>query len=130
MKFKYVLVAIGLVSQAAMADEAERAFATELLDCSAYYQIASEAVASMNSPQMASVASRLSSQAEESKALAATYLPADELIQALDAARQKQILSMKDAKDLAGLMATHKEQCKSILADPKARLEYWAMATM
>ncbi|MCF1427489.1 MAG: hypothetical protein LPD71_07825 [Shewanella sp.] len=99
MKFKYVLVAIGLLSPA---DEAERAFAAELLDCSAYYQFASEAETFMDSAQMVSVVSRLSSQAKESRTMAA-----GELASALDAARQKQILSMKDAKDLAGLMATY-----------------------
>ena len=130
MKLKTLLVSAMLISPIANAGEAETAFAGELLDCAAYYQIASEAIAAVNSPQMAAVGERLKNQATEANSLASRYMPAEQLAQASEQARQKQILTMKDSRDLGGLMARYKDKCKQIMADPDARLEYWVMATM
>ncbi|MCL1039716.1 hypothetical protein L2750_21655 [Shewanella submarina] len=130
MKFKMTFLAAVFCSPIAMAGEAEQAFTGELMDCAAYYQIASEAIAAVDSPQMAAVSSRLKSQATEAQNLAGQYLGAEALAEALEQARQNKIMTMKDASDLRGLMATYKDKCKAIMADPKARLDYWIMATM
>lgn len=130
MKLNHMLLSAALISPVAIAETAEKAFATELLDCAAYYQIASEAIAAVNSPQMAAVSSRLKSQGAEAESLAGKYLTADELPAAMEQARQNKIMTMKDASDLRGLMATYKDKCKAILADPGARLDYWVMAKM
>ena len=77
------------------ADEAKQALANELLECTAYYQIASEALASLNAPQMAAVGEKLKLSATQAQALAGQYMPVQALPDALAQVRQKQILTMK-----------------------------------
>lgn len=121
-----ILVAAG----SALADEAEKALANELLDCTAYYQISSEAIAAMNAPQMQAVGERLKQSATDSYTLAGKYYGDGDLDAALKSAREKQIESMAGSSSLGNLMAKYKESCKAIMADPESRLSYWQMATM
>ncbi|MBT1442927.1 hypothetical protein KJI95_00090 [Shewanella sp. JM162201] len=118
------------LSTQVLADEAEKALAGELLDCTAYYQISSEAIAAMNAPQMQAVGERLKQSAADSLALAGKYYGEGDLDAALKAARDKQIASMAGSSSLGNLMAKYKESCKTLTANPQARLEYWQMATM
>ncbi|QDF68497.1 hypothetical protein FJQ87_08825 [Shewanella sp. SNU WT4] len=107
---------------------AEKAYTAELLNCASYYDISSEAIAAMDAPQMQAVAERLVSSSQQAKQLAAQYLAPEQLATELVAAKQAQILELKDSANLGGLMAKYKDSCKQVLADPKQRLEYWQMA--
>ncbi|ABL99673.1 hypothetical protein SHAM105786_14610 [Shewanella amazonensis] len=130
--FSRLLVSLGLtaaISVPALAGEAEKALAGELLECAAYYQISSEAIAAMNAPQMQAVGERLKASADESLALAGKYYEGD-VDAALKDTRDRQIASMAGSSSLGNLMAKYKESCKTLLANPNARLEYWQMATM
>ncbi|WP_258405675.1 hypothetical protein [Shewanella zhangzhouensis] len=131
--FSHLLVSLGLtaaISLPALAGEAEKALAGELLECAAYYQISSEAIAAMNAPQMQAVGERLKASADESLALAGKYYGEGDLDAALKDTRDRQIASMAGSSSLGNLMAKYKESCKTLLANPNARLEYWQMATM
>ncbi|MCH4296219.1 hypothetical protein MJ923_18065 [Shewanella sp. 3B26] len=123
-------LALTITAGAAQADEAEKALAGELLDCTAYYQISSEAIAAMNAPQMQAVGDRLKHSATDAYALAGKYFGEGDLEAALQAARDKQIASMAGSSSLGNLMAKYKESCKVLVANPESRLEYWQMATM
>lgn len=130
--FSRLLVSLGLtaaISVPALAGEAEKALAGELLECAAYYQISSEAIAAMNAPQMQAVGERLKASADESLALAGKYYEGD-VDAALKDTRDRQIASMAGSSSLGNLMAKYKESCKTLLANPNARLDYWQMATM
>lgn len=123
-------LALTITTGAAQADEAEKALAGELLDCTAYYQISSEAIAAMNAPQMQAVGDRLKQSATDAYSLAGKYFGEGDLEAALQAARDKQIASMAGSSSLGNLMAKYKESCKVLVANPESRLEYWQMATM
>ncbi|WP_372870405.1 hypothetical protein [Shewanella sp.] len=129
---KQALLALALMitAGAAQADDAEKALAGELLDCAAYYQISSEAIAAMNAPQMQAVGERLKQSGADAYGLAGKYFGEGDLAAALQAARDKQIASMAGSSSLGNLMAKYKESCKVLLADPESRLAYWQMATM
>ncbi|MGS0681417.1 hypothetical protein ACVBIL_09675 [Shewanella sp. 125m-7] len=112
------------------AGEAEEAFVSELADCAAYYHIASDAISEMNSPQMAAVVDRLTVSGEQAKQLAQQFKTQDQVSAAITAAAEKHRASMPNAKSLGPLMGKYKETCKSILAEPEKRLDYWTMVTM
>ncbi|MCL2916641.1 hypothetical protein [Shewanella litorisediminis] len=131
--FSRLFVSLSLaatLSVPALADNAEKALAGELLECAAYYQISSEAITAMNAPQMQAVGERLKASADESLTLAGKYYGDGDLDAALKETRDRQIASMAGSSSLGNLMAKYKESCKTLLADPNARLEYWQMATM
>ncbi|BDM64753.1 hypothetical protein NFHSH190041_22050 [Shewanella sp. NFH-SH190041] len=109
---------------------AEQGLTRELMDCAAYYQIASEAVAAANVPQMQNVAQKLAGQSQQAQTLAAKYSQDADLAEELKQAQARQVMTMKDARDLRGLMARYQTSCKQVLADPQQRLQYWIMATM
>ncbi|WP_025819715.1 hypothetical protein [Shewanella marina] len=112
------------------ANEATDKFVNELLNCSAYYQITSQALSQLDAPQMKNVAQRLSQDADKALELAQQYQPDSNLTESLAQAKQAQIATMKNAKDLGHLMARYKDSCKTSITDPQARLDYWSMATM
>ena len=112
------------------ADEAEKAFSKEAIECAAYYQISSEAIGAMNAPQMQAVGERLKSSKIESENLAKKYSSEAEVTQAVAAAKARQIESLGGSSNLGALMGKYKEECKNLLADPQKRLDYWTMATM
>jgi hypothetical protein len=127
------LVLGGLVlsaSTAVWADEAEKAFSKEAIECAAYYQISSEAIGAMNAPQMQAVGERLKSSKIESENLAKKYSSEAEVTQAVADAKARQIESLGGSSNLGALMGKYKEECKNLLADPQKRLNYWTMATM
>ncbi|ABN61320.1 hypothetical protein [Shewanella baltica] len=127
------LVLGGLVLSASTvvwADEAEKAFSKEAIECAAYYQISSEAIGAMNAPQMQAVGERLKSSKIESENLAKKYSSEAEVTQAVAAAKARQIESLGGSSNLGALMGKYKEECKNLLADPQKRLDYWTMATM
>ncbi|MBO2641893.1 hypothetical protein [Shewanella algae] len=126
-----VVAAIGLFSSAtALAGFAEEAFSAELQQCAAYYQISSEAIAAMNAPQMAAVGDRLKQSAKDAEALAAQYSSAQDAEKGVAAARAEMLETMGNSKSLGGLMSQYKDSCKTILAEPQKRLDYWIMANM
>ena len=63
----FSLLALMANSAAAAPSEAELAFNKEVLECAAYYQIASETIAGMNAPQMKPVGERLKQSGEDAR---------------------------------------------------------------
>ncbi|WP_297892618.1 hypothetical protein [Shewanella sp.] len=117
-------------STAVWADEAEKAFSQEAIECAAYYQVSSEAISAMNAPQMQAVGERLKSSKIEAENLAKKYQTETEVTQAVADAKARQIESLGGSSNLGALMGKYKEECKNLLADPQKRLDYWTMATM
>lgn len=117
-------------STAVWADEAEKAFSQEVIECAAYYQVSSEAISAMNAPQMQAVGERLKSSKIEAENLAKKYQTETEVTQAVADAKARQIESLGGSSNLGALMGKYKEECKNLLADPQKRLDYWTMATM
>lgn len=117
-------------STAVWADEAEKAFSQEVIECAAYYQVSSEAISAMNAPQMQAVGERLKSSKIEAENLAKKYRTETEVTQAVADAKARQIESLGGSSNLGALMGKYKEECKNLLADPQKRLDYWTMATM
>tara|TARA_R110002033_G_scaffold29178_2_gene65540 strand:- start:3103 stop:3462 length:360 start_codon:yes stop_codon:yes gene_type:complete len=111
-------------------DAAEKAFTDELLECAAYYQISSEAIAAMNAPQMKAVGDRLKTSAIDAVAIAGKYRAPEQVEKDVVAAKQKQIDKLVGSNNLGALMSKYKDSCKSIVTDPQKRLDYWIMATM
>ncbi|WP_375335718.1 hypothetical protein [Shewanella sp. VB17] len=110
--------------------EAELAFNHEVLECASYYQISSNAIASMNVPQMKAVGDRLLVSAEQAVGLAEQYQNKNQVSSTLAAIKDKQLSSLPSDKSLASLMGKYKVTCQSLLAEPQKRLDYWIMATM
>lgn len=117
-------------STAVWADEAEKAFSQEVIECAAYYQVSSEAISAMNAPQMQAVGERLKSSKIEAENLAKKYRTETEVTQAVADAKARQIANLGGSSNLGALMGKYKEECKNLLADPQKRLDYWTMATM
>ncbi|MBB1267994.1 hypothetical protein [Shewanella sp. SR44-3] len=118
------------VQVCAAQDKAEAAFSGELIQCAAYYQISSAAIAAMNAPQMQAVGERLASSSVEALAVAKQYSSEAEVMAQLEATKAEQLSSMANASDLAALMGQYKDKCKTLVAEPQKRLDYWHMATM
>ncbi len=118
------------VSQAALANEAEKALSNEAIECAAYYQISIEAIAAMNAPQMQAVGERLKTSKVEAENLAKKYQSELDVPKAVTDAKELQIQSLGGSSNLGALMGKYKEQCKNLLAEPQKRLDYWTMATM
>lgn len=131
-KINFVTMILGasVLSFNSQAGEAEEAFVSELADCAAYYHIASDAIAAMDAPQMAAVAQRLKLSGEQTKALAKQFQTEEQVSTAITLAAEKHRATMPNAKSLGPLMGKYKETCKSILAEPEQRLDYWTMVTM
>jgi hypothetical protein len=123
-----------LLSASAMAtsnpSEAEVAFNNEVLECAAYYQISSSAIAKMNAPQMKAVGDRLLNSSKQAVSLAQQYQSKEVVANALSEIKEKQLASLPNNNSLGGLMGKYKVACKSLLAAPQKRLDYWIMATM
>ncbi|GGQ13023.1 hypothetical protein GCM10009411_12120 [Shewanella litoralis] len=111
-------------------DAAEKAFTNELIECAAYYQISSEAIAAMNAPQMKAVGERLNTSASDAVTLASKYRGAEQVAQDVAAAKEAQVKKLAGSNNLGGLMAQYKDACKTLVDDPQKRLDYWTMATM
>ncbi|MGL4615728.1 MAG: hypothetical protein ACRCVV_17915 [Shewanella sp.] len=118
------------VTTGVAASEAEKAFSQELIECAAYYQISSDAIAGMNAPQMQVVGERLKTAKIEAENLAKKYQPQAEVTAAIADAKASQLQSLGGSSNLGPLMGKYKDQCQSLLADPQKRLDYWIMATM
>ncbi|MGL5391565.1 MAG: hypothetical protein ACRDA8_09390 [Shewanella sp.] len=118
------------VTTGAMASEAEKALSQELIECAAYYQISSEAIAGMNAPQMQAVGERLKNAKIEAENLAKKYQPQGAVTEAIATAKAAQLQSLGGGANLGPLMGKYKGQCQTLLADPQKRLDYWIMATM
>ncbi|WP_299789878.1 hypothetical protein [uncultured Shewanella sp.] len=112
------------------ASEAEIAFNREVLECASYYQISSDAISQMNAPQMKAVGERLLKSSIDAVALAEKYQSKQQVADTLASVKEQQLAALPNSKSLGGLMGKYKERCKSLLADPQRRLEYWTMATM
>ncbi|MFQ6370481.1 hypothetical protein [Shewanella sp. YIC-542] len=117
------------MSLSAMAEEAPQAFVSELHQCAAYYQLGSQMVAAMNAPQMAAVGDRLANNAKTAKRLAAKYMPAPAVEQAVNSETERMMQST-GGQGMGALMRQYKDKCQSLLDDPQKRLDYWVMATM
>ncbi|WP_247663187.1 MULTISPECIES: hypothetical protein [Shewanella] len=129
----YMLSAAVLMTasfQASAQDKAEAAFSNELVQCAAYYEIASGVIMGMDAPQMQAVGSRLKTSGEEAEKLAGQYMAADAVTTAVAEAKEQQIASLGGSSGLGPLMGKYKDLCKKVVLDPQSRLEYWAMVTM
>ncbi len=115
---------------APVASEAEIAFNHEVLECASYYQISSNAISQMNAPQMKVVGERLLQSSLDAITLAEKYQSKEQVANTLSSVKEKQLASLPNSKSLGGLMGKYKDRCKSLLADPQQRLDYWTMATM
>ncbi|MCL1143610.1 hypothetical protein [Shewanella gaetbuli] len=111
-------------------DAAEKAFTDEVIQCAAYYEIASDAIGAMNAPQMQAVGERLKTSANDAVLLAQKYRTAEQVTQDLSAEKAKQLEKLGGSKSLRDLMGKYKELCKSVVYEPQKRLDYWSMATM
>ncbi|MCL1159312.1 hypothetical protein K8B83_15005 [Shewanella inventionis] len=111
-------------------DAAEKAFTDELVECAAYYQISSEAISAMNAPQMMAVGERLKTSATDAITLAGKYRSPEQVDKDVVTAKQKQIEKLAGSNNLGALMTQYKDSCKSLVAEPQKRLDYWIMATM
>ncbi|MCL1057937.1 hypothetical protein CXF83_14275 [Shewanella sp. Choline-02u-19] len=123
-------IAVGLLSFNAVAGDAEDALTKELTECAAYYQIASNAIAAMNAPQMQAVGDRLKLSGEQAVEIANKYQSTEYVNQAVIAATEQHKASMPNSKSLGPLMGKYKESCKVVISQPDKRLDYWTMATM
>ncbi|GIU07786.1 MULTISPECIES: hypothetical protein [unclassified Shewanella] len=130
MNLALLVLGASTLSFNSQAGEAEDAFVGELADCAAYYHIASDAISAMDAPQMAAVVDRLTLSGEQATQLAKQYQTEEQVSAAIVAAAKKHKSSMPNAKSLGPLMGKYKETCKSILAQPEKRLDYWTMVTM
>ncbi|UJF23221.1 hypothetical protein [Shewanella sp. OMA3-2] len=132
IKGKWFLTAsLVCLSQGAQAqDQAEQAFTDEVVQCAAYYQIASEAIASMNAPQMQAVGERLKISATDAATLASQYRSVEQVDRDIVVQKQQQIAKLGGSTNLGGLMGQYKELCKTVVYEPQKRLDYWSMVTM
>ncbi|MCE9678922.1 hypothetical protein LZP69_06945 [Shewanella sp. AS1] len=112
------------------ASEAEVAFNKEVLQCAAYYHIASGAISQMNAPQMKAVGERLKQSELDAVKLAKQYQTEAEVDALLDKTIAEQQASLPSNKNLGALMGRYKQPCQELLANPQQRLDYWIMATM
>lgn len=110
--------------------EAEIMFNKEVIECASYYQIASEAIAKMDAPQMQTVGKRLKGTSLEAIALAKNYQSDEAVSDLLSDIQQAQLATLPENKNLGKLMNKYKDSCKTLLAEPQKRLDYWIMATM
>ncbi|QYK02963.1 hypothetical protein [Shewanella psychrotolerans] len=125
------LALCGTASQAVLAaSDAEVAFNKEVLQCAAYYHIASDAIGNMNAPQMQAVGERLKKSGEDAVVLAKQYQTDAEVDALLEQNIAEQQASLPSNKNLGGLMNRYKDACQRLLANPQQRLDYWIMATM
>ncbi|KFZ38744.1 hypothetical protein HR45_04840 [Shewanella mangrovi] len=118
-----------LVSINASAGEAENAFADELHQCAAYYELGSQMVAAMNAPQMAAVGERLQKSASEAQQLADKYEAKEVAASAIEKAKE-QMMASTGGQGMGALMRQYKDKCQQILSNPQERLNYWIMAKM
>lgn len=126
----FSLLALMANSAVAAPSEAELAFNKEVLECAAYYQIASETIAGMNAPQMKPVGERLKQSGQDAVTLAKKYQDADKVEQQLAATIADQRASLPSNNNLGSLMGRYKGPCQKLMANPQQRLDYWIMATM
>lgn len=119
-----------VVFSASAQDAAEKAFADEVVQCAAYYDISSQVIGSMNAPQMKPVGERLKQSAEDAKKLAAQYMAQEKVAGTIEQAKEQQMAKLSAGANLGVLMRQYKELCKQVVYSPEQRLEYWAMATM
>ncbi|TVP16117.1 hypothetical protein [Shewanella sp. KCT] len=124
------LFALMANSAVAAPSEAELAFNKEVLECAAYYQIASETISGMNAPQMKPVGERLKQSGADAVTLAKKYQDADKVEQQLAATVAEQKASLPSNHNLGSLMNRYKGPCQKLMANPQERLDYWIMATM
>ncbi|MCL1137052.1 hypothetical protein [Shewanella pneumatophori] len=129
-KLSMVIFAASVLSFNSFAGEAEDAFTQELAECAAYYQIASDAISAMNAPQMQAVGERLQQSGQQAIEIAAKYQSEDKVAAAVTKAAEQHKASMPNSQSLGPLMGKYKEKCKTIIAQPDKRLDYWTMATM
>ncbi len=126
-----IFTSSALVSSSSFAaSEAEIAFNKEVLECAAYYQIASDAIVNMNAPQMVAVGDRLKKSAQDAVSLAKNYQSEEEVNNLLEQTVAKHEAELPESKNLGGLMGRYKEPCQNLLANPQQRMDYWIMATM
>lgn len=105
-------------------------FSKELISCATYYQISSEALVSMSSPQMQEVGKKLKLSASVLVYLARKLRPEMDFLPQLDEAREEQIGLMMHTKSLNGLRGKYQSLCQDILENPGKRFNYWMMATI
>ena len=131
----FIAVPVGLLLSAAVMatsnpSEAEVAFNNEVLECASYYQISSSAIANMNAPQMQAVGDRLLNSSKQAVTLAQQYQSKEDVESKLSEIKEKQLASLPNSKSLGSLIGKYKVSCKTLLATPQKRLDYWIMATM
>ncbi len=86
-----------------------------LVQCAAYYQIASNAIAGMNAPQMQAVGQRLQQSALTAEQRAADLGGEKPAKTAIAQAKQAQLASLPDPNSLGPLMGKYKTRCQSLM---------------
>ena len=129
-KIATAAVLLSVATHSVAQDKAEAAFSNELVQCAAYYEIASGVIMGMDAPQMQAVGGRLKDSGLEAEKLASQYMTAENVATAVASAKEQQIASLGGSSGLGPLMGKYKDLCKKVVLDPKSRLEYWAMVTM
>ncbi|BAJ02646.1 hypothetical protein [Shewanella violacea] len=118
------------LSVSAAPSEAEMIFSKEVIACASYYQISSDVIATMNLPQMKTVGERLKSSSTKAVSIAEQYQAKEDVAAMLSKVQQQQLASLPDNKNLRDLMGKYQDSCKTLLAEPQKRLDYWIMASM
>ncbi|TKB48326.1 hypothetical protein FCL40_13325 [Ferrimonas sediminicola] len=86
-----------------------------LVQCAAYYQIASDAISGMNAPQMQAVGQRLQQSALTAEERAAALGGAEPAKAAIAQAREEQLATLPDPGSLGPLMVKYKSRCQSLM---------------
>ncbi|USD39793.1 hypothetical protein J8Z22_15075 [Ferrimonas sp. SCSIO 43195] len=93
----------------------EQALHDQLVQCAAYYQIASEAIAGMNAPQMKAVGERLAQSAVTAESRISDLSSTQQAAAQIASAKQAQLASLPSANSLGPLMGRFKQPCQSLL---------------
>ncbi|MBY6016366.1 hypothetical protein [Ferrimonas balearica] len=103
----------------------EARWLNEAIQCAAYYDLSAQILSGMDVPQMAAVAGRLATSAEQARNLANGQADAASIDQRIMAAQSEMRAAMPDQRSLGPLMSQYKGPCQSLMTDPNARLAYW-----
>ncbi|SDJ11753.1 hypothetical protein SAMN04488540_10552 [Ferrimonas sediminum] len=93
----------------------DQALHDQLVQCAAYYQIASEAIAGMNAPQMKAVGERLAQSAATAESRISALSGEQQASARIASAKQAQLASLPSASSLGPLMGRYKQPCQSLL---------------
>lgn len=121
----FALTQEGTIMQPWVGTDAEQNLQQESVECAAYYQLASEAMAKMNAPQMQMVAKRMKSSEAIAKNVAGEYFESEQVTSLISHARDQHLDLVPGPDALGPLMERYKSSCSSLIKSPEQRLEFW-----